>query len=129
MEYMIAVRGATTVERDTKEEIEYKTCELVNELIDANALTGADARCVSVLISTTKDIHSFYPARAVREQGRIDAPLFSCAEPDIEGALPLCIRVMLTVACRTERQPRHIYLHGAKTLRPDLCCEKEEERK
>ncbi|MDE6397793.1 MAG: chorismate mutase [Clostridiales bacterium] len=120
MEHIVAVRGATTVACDTREEIEKKTTELARELARKNGVGQAGVRCVCIHISTTQDIHSFYPARALRESGLIAAPLFSCAEPDITGALPLCIRMMLLLACDTETQAQHVYLHGASALRPDL---------
>ena len=119
MSEIIAVRGATTIECDCKEEIVSKTVELMKKLIEANGI-GEKTHCVSIIISTTQDIRSFYPARALRESGLIDAPLFSCAEPDIEGALPLCIRVMLTLDGNDSNRSKHVYLHGAQTLRPDL---------
>lgn len=116
---IVAVRGATTVVRDCKEEIKSKTKELIERLIAANNLDGQNKQCVSILISTTQDIHSYYPARVIRESRLLEAPLFSCAEPAIEGALPLCIRIMLTISGENFIA-KHIYLHGAATLRPDL---------
>ena len=121
---VIAIRGATTVNQDTPKEIVQKTTELIAEMVSRNELNDPAARCISVHISTTQDIRSFYPARAVRESGLLDAPLFSCAEPDIAGALPLCIRVMLTAESNADAA-RHVYLHGAAVLRPDLCKEEE----
>ena len=52
MNEIIAVRGATTIERDCEEEIVLKTTELIKALIDANEI-GVKTRCVSVVISTT----------------------------------------------------------------------------
>ena len=118
---IIAVRGATTLDSDCREEVERRTVELVKELFARNKIDGAAKKCVSIIISATQDIKSFYPARAVRESGLTDAPLFSCAEPDIIGALPLCVRIMLTMACaESGERSRHIYLRGAAGLRPDL---------
>lgn len=117
---IIAVRGATTLAKDCQEEVVQKSVELIDTLLKKNGLPQKGKKCVSLLLSTTQDIHSFYPARAVRESGLSNVPLFSCVEPDIAGALPLCIRVMLTVACENETKPCHVYLHGAAALRPDL---------
>lgn len=116
---VLAVRGATTVDRNEKTEIESKTRELIRAIVEANNLQSG-CTPVSLIISTTKDVTAFYPARAVRESGLIDVPLFSAEEPQIEGALPLCIRMLLTFTCEDERQASHVYLHGAATLRPDL---------
>ena len=120
-EHLIAVRGATTVECDTREEVVQNTVALLRELTEQNGIDGNNVRCVSAIISTTTDIHSFYPARAVRESGILDAPLFSCSEPEIEGSLPLCIRVLLTLAvCDSAQCAKHVYLNDAAVLRPDL---------
>lgn len=119
MNNIIAVRGATTIESDNTQEIIKKSTELIKTLIESNGI-GKNSSCVSMIISTTKDITSYYPARAIRESGLIDAPLFSCLEPDINGSLPLCIRVMLTLVCESGVNARHVYLNGAEALRPDL---------
>ena len=120
MRDVIAVRGATTVCRDDKEEVSLKSTELVKELIATNGVDGKSTKCVSLIISTTQDIKSYYPAKALRENEIIDTVLFSCLEPNMENSLPLCIRVLMTLSCEEGREPHHIYLHGAKALRPDL---------
>ena len=126
MRDVIAVRGATTVDSDDKCEIVSKTVELVNKLIEANGIDGKKTKCVSMLLSTTKDIKSYYPATAVRESGILSTALMSCLEPDIDGSLPLCIRVLITLLCEEGSEPKHIYLHGAKALRPDITYENQE---
>ena len=118
---VFAIRGAITVTGDTQAEIEAKTRTLIQAMLEKN---GIGSRCtpVSLLISTTSDITSFYPARAVRESALVNVPLFSTLEPNIEGALPLCIRMLLTVSSKNKRQKAvHVYLDGAAVLRPDLC--------
>lgn len=126
---IFAARGATTVSRDCEEEITVRTRELIAALAEANGLGTGGAYAVSCIISTTDDIHSFYPAKAYRESGLLDAPVFSCKEPDIDGALPLCIRVLLEIAAEDENaSARHLYLHGAKALRPDLTGVSDENR-
>lgn len=118
---VFSLRGATTIEENSKEEIIKKSVELIDELIEKNNLKEKRFSIVNIMISTTEDITAFYPARAIREHG-IEAPLFSAKEPQIDGALPLTIRYMLTV---TDSLPydvsnKHVYLHGAAGLRPDL---------
>ena len=106
------------------------------EVLDADALTGgfniqiADRNglyekngleATDILISTTEDLTASYPAKAIRESGIVRAPLFSMREPAIDGALSKCIRLMVRVANYGERvEPRHVYLHEAAKLRPDL---------
>ena len=120
-ERIIALRGATTIEANTREEIVSKTTELVRTLAEDNGI-GSLSRAVWCMISTTSDITAFYPARSVRESGLLDCPLMSCLEPAIENSLPLCIRVLIELATdeAAELKPCHAYLHGAAALRPDL---------
>ena len=116
-----AIRGATTAE-NTKEQIYARTKELIKMIAAENGLSGKGISITSVICSSTADITAAYPAAAVREEGFSDIPLFSCAEPEIDGALPLCIRLLVNVSSSglEQRKAKHIYLHGAVVLRPDL---------
>ena len=73
-----------------------------------------------MVFSLTQDVHSYYPAKAAREAGYDFAPLFACVEPQIEGGLPYCIRLMLFAEFTTDKKVKHIYQKGAKTLRKDI---------
>ena len=94
-EKMTVIRGATTIEKDCKEEISLSVKELLDEIFRENHLKKEEVR--SVIFSLTTDIHSYHPAKAARESGYDFCPLFACTEPDIEGGLKLCIRVMISV--------------------------------
>lgn len=113
---MIAIRGATTIERDCPEQIKVSVKELLWELKEKNGLN--DDNIVCIIFSSTSDIHSFYPAKAAREAGFYKSPLFSCAEPDIDGALKLCIRIMILAEVNSPAKP--VYLRGASVLRKDI---------
>ncbi len=113
---MIVIRGATTVERDEKEEIQKAVKELLEQIENKNNLKRDEI--VSIVFSSTTDIHSYYPAKAAREAGFEGCSLFSATEPDIDGGLKLCIRAMLFVEKNVS--PSHVYLRGAKVLRRDL---------
>lgn len=113
---MRAIRGATTVSADRAEEIRSAVQELLTEICVRNGLSEGEMICI--LFSNTGDIRSFYPAKAAREAGFASCALYSSAEPEIEGALPLCIRVM--ILAEGEEKPRHVYLKGAANLRKDL---------
>lgn len=120
-----AVRGATTIDADTPEAIVARTTELARAIVEANALDSVSVTVVSCILSSTDDVTAFYPARALRESGLLAAPVFSCKEPAVRGALKACIRIMVEVASSDEavRTAKHVYLHGAKALRKDLCDE------
>ena len=113
---MKAIRGAITVNSDCADEIRGNVKLLLNEIVKANSLSIENVICI--MFSNTADIHSFYPAKAAREVGFFNCALFSSLEPDISGALPLCIRVMLLA--EIENSPKHIYLKGAANLRKDI---------
>lgn len=115
---MTIIRGATTIEKDCKEEIISSVRELLGEIFSANALTKSEIK--GLLFSLTQDIHSYHPARAARECGYDYAPLFAAVEPNIDGGLPLCIRLMLFTDLVDDRIVKHIYQKGAKILRKDI---------
>lgn len=111
---LVSIRGAVTTE-NTVEAITKASRRLVDKIYFKNDLSDSDV--VNITFSTTQDLTAFYPARAVREAGR-RAPLFSCVEPNIDGSLKNCIRVMVT--CYSDKPAYNVYLKGARVLRPDL---------
>lgn len=115
---MTVIRGATTVDKDSKEEISSSVKELLDEIFLQNAVGKTEIRCI--VFSLTTDIHSYHPAKAARECGYEFPPLFACTEPDITGGLGRCIRVMIFAEFSSPHPVRHIYLKGAKVLRKDL---------
>lgn len=113
---MVVIRGATTIEKDEADEIREAVKELLEHIVQKNGLNRDEV--VSIVFSSTSDIHSYYPAKAAREAGFESSSLFSAQEPEIEGGLKLCIRTMLFV--EKNLTPRHIYLRGARGLRKDI---------
>lgn len=113
---MVVIRGATTINEDTPDEIRAAVKELLEQIELRNMI--ARDEIVSIVFSSTSDIHSYYPAKAAREAGFEGASLFSAQEPEIDGSLKLCIRTMLFV--EKNIQPKHLYLRGAKVLRKDI---------
>ncbi len=115
---MTVIRGATTVEKDSKEEISAAVKSLLDEIFFENTLTKEETK--AFVFSLTTDIHSYHPAKAAREGGYDFAPLFAAIEPEIEGGLPYCIRLMLLTDLADGRSVKHVYQRGAKVLRKDL---------
>lgn len=113
---MTVIRGATTIAKDEKEEIRKAVRELLEQIESRNALKRDEV--MSIVFSSTSDIHSYYPAKAAREAGFESCSLFSAQEPEIDGGLPFCIRVMLFV--EKNLTPSHVYLRGARVLRKDI---------
>lgn len=118
---LAALRGATTLGADTREAVLKRTAELLSLMLERNGLTTD--HLVSLLFTATGDVHSEFPAAAVREAGISDVPMLCARELEITGGsgIPLCIRVMAHVETdRTRAELRHVYLHGARQLRSDL---------
>ena len=115
---MKIIRGATTIEKDCKEEISSSVKELLDEVFSVNELKKEEVS--GFLFSLTTDIHSYHPAKAARECGYDFAPLFAAIEPEIEGGLKLCIRLMLFTEKKLDFIAKHVYQRGAKILRKDI---------
>lgn len=114
-----AIRGATRVGEDVRDQISTRTAELVGEVLRRNGLESGDV--ISMLLTATPDLRSAFPAAAVREAGITDVPLMCAQEIDVPGAMPRVIRLMAHVETTTGRAGiRHVYLHGTDSLRDDL---------
>src|SRR5665647_2076318 len=100
---LYALRGATTVERDTSDDIAERTAELLG-----------------VILSATPDLRADFPAVAARSIGLSHTPLLCCQEIAVEGAVERCVRVLLHVYLPACSDVHHVYLHGARQLRLDL---------
>jgi chorismate mutase len=113
------LRGATTVDADTEEQVSGRVQALVAEMLARNSLSKDDL--VSVIFTATDDIHCMFPATAARAVGLGDVPLLCARELDIDGATPRCIRILMHVCSDTPRADlHHVYLEGARSLRDDL---------
>ncbi|MBS7345073.1 MAG: chorismate mutase [Caryophanon sp.] len=114
------MRGAITIEKDEPQLIWDETVKLVQAIVAANNVKPEDI--ASIIISTTPDITSAFPARSVRMMdGWEYVPVMCMHEMNVEGALPLCIRVMMHVETTiAQRDIQHMYLNDAVKLRPDL---------
>jgi chorismate mutase len=113
------LRGATTVDADTTEQVVERSQELMLQIMERNGLVEDDI--VSAIFTTTGDVTSTFPATAIREIGFGAVPLLCAAEIAVPGSMPLCIRVLLHVqTTKAKNEIHHVYLHGAQGLRDDL---------
>lgn len=113
------IRGATTVAHNDAHEIIAATAELLRAASEANHLDPQDLACV--IFTVTTDLDAAFPARAARELGWLQVPLFDACEIPVPGSLPRCIRALLLWNTNTpQSEITHIYLHEAQALRPDL---------
>ena len=112
------IRGATTADANSREAILEVTTELLAELLRANDLQIQDI--ASAFFTTTRDLNAEFPAVAANNMGFRDVALMCGHEMDVPGSLAMCLRILLHV--NTEKGPHqlvHVYLRGAKALRPD----------
>lgn len=114
------LRGATTIVKDEPEAVLIATENLAKEVAKANHVLPEDI--ISVLISTTSDIESTFPAKAVRTiEGWKYVPVMCTHEMNVPGGLPLCIRILMHANCDLpQKEIVHIYQNDAVQLRPDL---------
>ncbi|MGD1011892.1 MAG: chorismate mutase [Acidimicrobiales bacterium] len=114
-----AIRGATTLERDSVAQVDERVRALVTTMLERNRIKHDDI--VSILFTATDDIVSMFPAAAARSLGLGDVPLMCARELGVVDARPLCVRVLMHFYTEAPRQGlHHVYLEGARGLRDDL---------
>ena len=114
-----AIRGAISVEENTRPAIERATRELLTAIVERNEIHADDI--ISVIFTVTPDLTAAFPALAARQMGWLDVPLLCTMEIPVPGALARCIRALLHVeSSRARRDIQHVYLGAAEVLRPDL---------
>ncbi len=113
------VRGATTVEANDRDLILAATRQLLALVMRRNDVILRDV--ASITFTLTKDLDAEFPALAARQLGWLDVPLLCSYELAVPGSLPRCIRVLIHWNTdRSQDQIEHVYIKGAKALRPDL---------
>ncbi len=119
MRVVRALRGATTVDADTEEDINERVQTLVREMMERNGLDKEDL--VSILFTATDDLTATFPATPARRMGLGDVPLLSARELSVRDATPRCVRILMHMHTERARSDlRHVYLEGAQGLNDDL---------
>jgi chorismate mutase len=114
-----ALRGATTVDSDTPEQVTERVTTLLKEMFARNDVDHDDL--ISILFTATEDVSSIFPATAARTIGLGDVPLMCAREIAVPGSMPRCVRVMVHLESDKSRgELHHVYLEQAKSLRDDL---------
>jgi chorismate mutase len=113
-----AIRGATTIETDTSEDLLVRTAELVETVMAHNKVRVEDI--VSIIFTATPDLQADFPAVAARQLGLSRTPLLCCQELAVHGAMGKCVRVLMHAYVPDDVAVRHVYLHEARQLRLDL---------
>ena len=113
------VRGAVDVPANDAAAILQATKDLLLKMLENNSIKIEEIG--AVIFSMTADLDAVFPAKAARQMGWNDVPLFDTCEIDVPGALPRCIRVLMLInTLKAPQEIRHVYLRGAVALREDL---------
>lgn len=118
--YSRGVRGAITLNSNTKEDIKEATVELLNEMLNTNKIKQED---ISFAIFTlTSDLNADFPAKYARlDCGFQEVPMMCYHELDVENSLKKCLRILLNINTeKSQSEIKHVYLKGAKVLREDI---------
>jgi chorismate mutase len=110
------IRGATTVDSNTKEDILNSAKELLQKMIDANGLQAENVACA--IFTTTHDLNAEFPAAAARQLGWAHPALLCAQEMNVPGSLQRCLRILILY--NTEKSAEeivHVYIKGATTLK------------
>ena len=113
------IRGATTVDANTREAILDATTELLNAMVEANGIEVDHV--ASAFFTSSPDINAEFPALAARQMGWTHVALLCGHEMAVPGSLKMCLRILLHV--NTEKPASelvHVYLRGARVLRPEF---------
>lgn len=113
---MRAIRGATHLQADDRDEMMVAVAELIAAMLERNAVDRE--HLISIILTSTPDLRCSFPATAARSAGLDDVPLLSAQEIDVPGAMPRVVRVMAHVDTdRGRADIDHVYLRGTEGLR------------
>ena len=118
---LFAVRGAISVESNTRDAILKATERMMSELLMSNQLNHD--QLVSCIFTVTDDLDAEFPAVAARQLGITQVPLLCTQEIPVRNAPKGIIRVLIHYYAPAEHTPQPAYLDKAKTLRLDLAEE------
>jgi chorismate mutase len=113
------VRGATTADSNSRDDILTATRQLLALMIHINDISPDDV--ASAIFSSTEDLNAEFPALAARQLGWLDVPLICTHEINVPGSLDLCVRILLHWNTdKRQDEVTHVYTKEAMRLRPDL---------
>jgi len=113
------IRGAIQLSEDTPAEMNKAVGELLSQMLAANSLSKDDL--ISVILTSTPDLTSEFPAAAARNIGLGGVPLLCAVEIDVKNSMDRVVRVLIHAHLDVGlEQVKHVYLRGAASLRKDL---------
>jgi chorismate mutase len=116
---MRGIRGATQIDANTVDAMEDGVAELCRAINEANGIVQDEI--VWAIFTATHDLDADFPARAARVRGGWSrVPMICSREIPVPGSPSRIVRVLIHVDSGTPADARHVYLRGARVLRPDL---------
>ena len=117
IENIITIRGATTSDGNTLNEIQTSVIELINELILRNSLDPK--KILSITFTVTKDLDACFPASIARKCFGLDSVSFlDCQQMYVPYDIDFCIRLMAFVILPSGATINHPYLRCASAFQP-----------
>lgn len=110
------IRGAITVEENSKEALKTATLELLDAMIQENNIVK---NYIShVIFTLTNDLNADFPAKFARlELGWNNIAMMCYHELDVPDSLPMCLRILIVYNVEENFVPKFVYLKEAKKLR------------
>lgn len=110
------IRGAITLESNTKEAISEATLELLGEMIKENEIEKE--KISHVVFTLTEDLNAEFPAKIARvELGWDEVAMLCSHELNVPGSLKMCLRILIVLNCDEGFKPKFVYLKDAAKLR------------
>lgn len=110
------IRGAITVDENSKAALKAATLELLGEMIKRNKIIIDDIS--HVIFTLTDDLNSAFPAKFARtELGFENVAMMCFHELNVPNSLKMCLRVLIVLNCDETFKPEFVYLKGAADLR------------
>jgi len=110
------IRGATTADANTDEAIYSATRDMLQELINVNAIDQEQVG--AAYFTVTPDLNAAFPAAAARQLGWNEVALMCSTEIPVPDSLGHCIRVMILYNTeKSQKDMVNVYLKGTDVLR------------
>ncbi len=116
---LVAIRGAISVEENSRDAILANSRQLIEKILLANQIELSQV--VSIFFTATPDLNAEFPALAVRQLTEHFVPVLCASELNVPDAPQKIIRVLIHCFSRKPSSGlKHLYLKEAERLRPDL---------
>lgn len=110
------IRGAITVDNNSKEALKDATVELLSEMFKVNNIE--EKNISHIIFTTTNDLNAEFPAKFARlDMGLKSTAMMCFHELNVPNSLQLCLRVLIVLNCEEDFVPQFVYLKGTSHLR------------